>query len=77
MKFERTQTLAIDGKVINVSRIGEKTLAQFKQQLKQNGLEIAPERLQSVYESLGGGKTDEELQAMIDEAEKANVEQSK
>ena len=71
MKFERTQTLAIDGKVINVSRIGEKTLAQFKQQLKQNGLEIALERLQSVYDSLGGGKTDEEIQAMIDEAEKS------
>ena len=77
MKFERTQTLAIDGKVINVSKIGEKTLAQFKQQLKQNGLEIEPARLQSVYNSLGGGKTDEEMQAMIDEAEKAKVEQSK
>ena len=69
-EFKRPVTLAIDGKVINVAKIGEKTLAQFKQQLKQNGLEIDPERLQSVYDSLGGGKSDEELIALFNESKK-------
>ena len=69
-EFKRTTTLAIDGKVINVAKIGEKTLAQFKQQLKQNGLEIDPERLQKVYDSLGGGKSDEELIALYNENKK-------
>ena len=69
-EFKRTTTLAIDGKVINVANIGEKTLAQFKQQLKQNGLEIDPERLQKVYDSLGGGKSDEELIALYNENKK-------
>lgn len=35
-KIERPQTLAIDGKVINISRIGEKSVAQFAQQNKSN-----------------------------------------
>lgn len=69
-EFKRPDTLAIDGKVINVSRIGEKTLAQFKQQLKQNGLDVDPERAAKVYNSLAGGKTDEELIAAIEAAEK-------
>ena len=65
-KVERVKTLAIDGKTIDISRIGEKTLAQFRAQLKQNGLDVEPARSQNVYESLGGGKTDEELQAQIE-----------
>lgn len=69
-EFKRPQTLAIGGKVINVSRIGEKTLAQFKQQLKQNGLEIDPERAAKVYDSLFGGKSDAEVIAAIEAAEK-------
>ena len=73
--IKRPQQLAIDGKVINISKIGEKTLAQFKQQLKQNGLEIEPERLQKVYDTLGGGKSDEELQAEIEAAKAAANEQ--
>lgn len=68
-EFKRPTTLAIDGKQINVAKIGEKTLAQFKQQLKQNGLEINPERAASVYNSLGGGKTDAEIVAEIEAAE--------
>ena len=68
-EFKRPTTLAIDGKQVNVSKIGEKTLAQFKQQLKQNGLEIDPERAASVYNSLGGGKTDAEIIAEIEAAE--------
>ena len=68
-EFKRPTMLAIDGKQVNVSKIGEKTLAQFKQQLKQNGLEIDPERAASVYNSLGGGKTDAEIIAEIEAAE--------
>lgn len=71
MENQRPQTLAIDGKVINISKIGEKTLAQFKAQLKQNGLEIEPERLQNVYDALGGGKSDEELAALAEQAEQS------
>lgn len=69
-EFKRTETLAIDGKVINVAKIGEKTLAQFKAQLKQNGLDVDPARAQAVYDSLGGGKTDEELIALYNESKK-------
>ena len=72
-KIERPQTLAIDGKVINIFKIAEKTLAQFKQQLKQNGLTIDDARAEKLYIALAGGKSDEELQAMIDAAD----EQSK
>lgn len=68
-KIERPQTLAIDGKVINISRIGEKSVAQFAQQLKRNGVVLDAARLQSVYDACGGGKSDEELQALADAAE--------
>ena len=53
--MEKPKKLFIDGKVVNVAKIGEKTIAQFMQQLKQNGLEISPERAEKVYYSLGGG----------------------
>lgn len=69
-EFKRTQTLAIGGKVINVAKIGEKTLEQFKRQLKQNGLDVDPERAQKVYDSLGGGKSDEELIALYNKSKK-------
>lgn len=69
-EFKRTETLAIDGKVINVAKIGEKTFAQFNAQLKQNGLDVKPARAQAIYDSLGGGKTDEELIAMYNEVKK-------
>ena len=69
MEIQRPQALAIDGKVINISKIGEKTLAQFKQQLKQNGLTIDDARAESVYNACGGGKSDEELVALAEQAE--------
>lgn len=47
-------TLAIDGKVISIEKIGEKTQAQFAAQLKQNGIVLDAERLQSVYETFHG-----------------------
>lgn len=46
--------LAIDGKVISIEKIGEKTQAQFAAQLKQNGIVLDDERLQSVYETFHG-----------------------
>lgn len=46
--------LAIDGKVISIEKIGEKTQAQFDAQLKQNGIVLDDERLQSVYETFHG-----------------------
>lgn len=46
--------LAIDGKVISIEKIEEKTQAQFAAQLKQNGIVLDDERLQSVYETFHG-----------------------
>lgn len=58
MEAKKQQTmpaqLAIDGKVISIEKIGEKTQAQFAAQLKQNGIVLDDERLQSVYETFHG-----------------------
>lgn len=70
MEIKRPTKLAIDGKVIDISRIAEKSVAQFNAQLKQNGIVLTEERLQSVYNACGGGKTDEELAALAEEAKK-------
>ena len=72
LKIERPQTLAICGKVINISKIGEKTFAQFKAQLKQNGVEADEEYLHHVYDACNGGVSDEELAARIAAAENEN-----
>lgn len=55
--------LAIDGKVISIENIGEKTQAQFAAQLKQNGIILDDERLQSVYETFHGMAVEEAEQA--------------
>lgn len=68
---KRPTQLAIDGKVISIEKIGEKSLAQFKAQLKQNGLQIEDERAKRVYDACYGGKSNEEIAAMIKEAEEA------
>lgn len=60
--------LAIDGKVINIEKISEKTLAQFKAQLKQNGLTIDDARAEQVYLNCRGELTAEQA------ARKAAVE---
>lgn len=44
--------LAIAGKVIDISKIGEKTLAQFRAQLKQNGIVLEEESLERLYHLL-------------------------
>lgn len=48
-KREMPKQLAIDGKVISIEKIGEKTQAQFAAQLKQNGIVLEEERLASIY----------------------------
>ena len=68
-KIERPQTLAICGKVINIAKIGEKTFAQFKAQLKQNGIEADEAYLHHVYDACNGGVSDEELAARVAAAE--------
>lgn len=65
-EIQRPQTLAICGKVINISKIGEKTFAQFRAQLKQNGMEADEAYLQHVYEQCNGGVSDEELAARVE-----------
>lgn len=48
----RPKVLGIQGKLISVEKIGEKTKAQFAEQLKQNGIVLSDEHLQSVYDML-------------------------
>ena len=68
-EFKRPQTLAICGKVISISKIGEKSFAQFKAQLKQNGITVDDAYAQHVYDACNGGVSDEELAARIAAAE--------
>lgn len=55
--------LAIDGKVINIEKIGEKTLAQFKAQLKQNGIVLEDARAEKLWLNLRGELTPEQQAA--------------
>ena len=52
METKMPKSLAINGKVISIERIGEKTQAQFAAQLKQNGIVLEEERLKAVYSQL-------------------------
>ena len=69
--MEKPKTLAIRGKVINIEKIGEKTVAQFGAQLRQNGIELEAEELAALHAQLT--KTDEQKQAERDAA-KAEAE---
>ena len=69
------KSLAINGKVISIERIGEKTQAQFAAQLKQNGIVLEEERLKAVYSQLHdmAVKIAEQEQAQdVQEAETVN-----
>ena len=55
--------LAIAGKVITFNDIENKSLAQFKQQLKQNKVEIADETAERLYKNLRGELTEEQAAA--------------
>ena len=47
--------LAIDGKVISVEKIADKSLAQWKAQLKNAGLNVDDERAEKLYNYFKGG----------------------
>lgn len=49
---KRPTKLAIDGKVISIEKIGEKSLAQWKNQLKLAGLSIEDKRAEYLYTEL-------------------------
>lgn len=44
--------LFIQKKSINIEKIAEKSLAQFRAQLKQAGVEISDERSEEIYKTL-------------------------
>ena len=75
METKMPKSLAINGKVISIERIGEKTQAQFAAQLKQNGIVLEEERLKAVYSQLHdmAVKIAEQEQAQdVQEAETVN-----
>lgn len=67
--------LFIDGKKVDVEKIADKTLPQFKAQLKQAGLSVSDERAESIYKTLRHEQpVPAEVQARIDAA-KAKAEE--
>ena len=54
MENKKPTKLAICGKVISIEKIGEKSLAQFKSQLKLGKVSVSDERAEKVYAALGG-----------------------
>ena len=63
MEKKKPTKLAIAGKVIDISKIGEKTLAQFKAQLKQNGVVISDDTAHRLWCNLRGELTEEQQAA--------------
>ena len=55
--------LAIDGKIISVEKIAEKSLAQWKAQLKNAGLTVDDERAEKLWLNLRGELTEEQKAA--------------
>ena len=50
--MEKSKTLAIRGKVINIEKIDQKSVAQFGAQLHQNGIDLDKEELENIHASL-------------------------
>lgn len=63
MENKTPTRLAIAGKTINIEKIGEKTLAQFRAQLKQNGVIIDDAASERIYRNLRGERTEEQKAA--------------
>ena len=63
--------LAIAGKVITFNDIESKSLAQFKQQLKQNKAEIADETAERLWCNLRGELTEDQKRAKAEAEAKA------
>lgn len=55
--------LAIDGKIISIEKIADKSLAQWKAQLKNAGLSVDDERAEKLWINLRGELTEEQQAA--------------
>ena len=55
--------LAIGGKIITFNDLDAKSLAQFKQQLRQNGITVADETAERLYKNLRGEMTEAQAAA--------------
>lgn len=70
--------LAIAGKVIDISKIGEKSQAQFAAQLKMVGVVLPEARLAELYTQLhDGAVTEKKVATMSDEEREAFYAQMK
>ena len=74
METKRPTQLAIDGKVISIEKIGEKSLAQWKAQLKLAGLTIEDDRAEYLYTELRK-RIEREAQAEQEAQEQTNNQQ--
>lgn len=54
MENQKPKKLAICGKVISIEKIGEKSLAQWKAQLKNAGVTADAAYIEHVYKQCGG-----------------------
>lgn len=63
MEATNPTKLAIDGKVISIEKIAEKSLAQWKAQLKNAGLTVEDDRAEKLWLNLRGELTEEQAAA--------------
>lgn len=52
--FDKPTELAVGGKMFSIAKIGEKSFAQFRQQIKRGIPDISDAHLIALYNSLGG-----------------------
>ena len=75
MEAVQPTKLAIDGKIISIEKIADKSLAQWKAQLKNAGLTIDDERAEKLWLNLRGELTPEQRAAKeAAEAKTKNIE---
>ena len=75
METKKPTKLAIGGKVISIEKIGEKSFAQWKAQLKNAGISVDATTAERLYLNLRGELTPEQKAAK--EAAEAKAEQIK
>ena len=63
MATKKPTKLAIGGKVISIEKIGEKSLAQWKAQLKNAGISVDEATVERLYLNLRGELTPEQKAA--------------
>lgn len=66
--------LAIQGKIIAFNDIMSKSFAQFKQQLKQNGVTVEEDTANRLYCNLRGELTEEQKAAKAEAEAKFNAQ---